>query len=147
MFWDNLVKICKEVNTTPTAVVNALGISGGSITKWKQGSVPRDTTLLKIADYFGVTVEYLLGKEEKEKPQVFLSHKSGDEERERIKEVLLYLEESGVIEIPGQKEKPAHGGLGEITEKEKQLIELFRRTDEDKRVLVLEMVKAAIKNQ
>jgi repressor LexA len=40
-----------------------LGISIGSITKWKNGAVPRETTLLKIADHFGVTVDYLLGKE------------------------------------------------------------------------------------
>lgn len=147
MFWKNFIKLCENKKTNPTQVMIDLKLSTGTATNWKQGAVPRDTTLLKIADYFGVTVEYLLGKEEKEKPQLFLSHQSGDEERERIKEVLLYLEESGVIEIPGQKEKPAHGGLGEITEKEKQLIELFRRTDEDKRGLVLEMVKAALKNQ
>jgi SOS-response transcriptional repressor LexA len=32
-------------------------------TRWKNGSIPRDTTLLQIADYFGVTVDYLIGKE------------------------------------------------------------------------------------
>lgn len=30
--------------------------------------VPRQATLLRIADYFGVSVDYLLGKEQEKKP-------------------------------------------------------------------------------
>lgn len=62
MFWERLIKICNERGTSPTAVVKALKISGGSVTKWKNGSIPNDTTLLKLADYFGVSVEYLKGE-------------------------------------------------------------------------------------
>ena len=64
MFWNNLVAICNQHSTTPTALVNELGIAGGSVTRWKNGSVPRDTTLKKIADHFGVTTDYLLTGEE-----------------------------------------------------------------------------------
>ena len=60
MFWNNLVTLCNKNNTSPTAVANVLGIAIGSITKWKNGSVPRDTTLKKIADYFGVSPESLV---------------------------------------------------------------------------------------
>lgn len=63
MFWNNFVKLCTQRGTTPTAVVHILGVAGGSVTKWKNGAVPRDVTLQRIADYFGVTVDYLLGKE------------------------------------------------------------------------------------
>ncbi len=62
MFWNNFVKLCTQKNTTPTSVVHILGIAGGSVTKWKNGAVPRDVTLQRIADYFNVTVDYLLGK-------------------------------------------------------------------------------------
>ena len=69
MFWMNLVKLCNEKNTTPNAVCVALGLSCAAATKWRNGAVPRETTLLKIADHFGVSVDYLLGKtEQKEKP-------------------------------------------------------------------------------
>ena len=71
MFWEKFVDLCNEKNTTPTAVVNSLGIAVGSVTKWRNGSAPRYTTLAKIADYFGVTVDELLkGPEtvQKEKP-------------------------------------------------------------------------------
>lgn len=66
MFYENLVKLCAENGTSPTATAKLLGISSGSVTWWKQGKIPHAPTLKKIADYFGVTVEYLLGKEEKE---------------------------------------------------------------------------------
>ena len=44
-----------------------MGFSKTAVTNWKNGGIPRDTGLRKIADYFGVTVDYLLVKEE-EKP-------------------------------------------------------------------------------
>lgn len=64
MFWKNFVLLCHEKNTSPSAVCLELGYSKTMATNWKKGSVPRDTTLLKIADYFGVSVEYLLGESE-----------------------------------------------------------------------------------
>ena len=60
MFWANLVELCNQKSTTPTTMVNDLGIAVGSVTRWKNGSVPRDTTLKKIADYVGITVDELL---------------------------------------------------------------------------------------
>ena len=63
MFWDIFVKLCNSVGKLPTIVVKEIGIAHGSITEWKRGRIPRDSTLIKIANYFGVTVDYLLGKE------------------------------------------------------------------------------------
>lgn len=68
MFWENFIKLCAEKGKTPTSVVLDLGYSKGTVTHWKNGHVPQVLALHKIADYFGVTVEYLLGKET-EKPQ------------------------------------------------------------------------------
>ena len=58
MFWDKFVAACNNKGVSPTAVVTTLGISGGSLTKWKKGSKPHDTTIQKIADYFEVNPEY-----------------------------------------------------------------------------------------
>lgn len=63
MFYEKLVSICAERGTNPTALCDALGLAQSAATRWKQGSVPRDTTLRKIADYFGVSTDYLLGTE------------------------------------------------------------------------------------
>lgn len=63
MFWDNFVILCNKKGKSPNGACAELGFSKNTATKWKHGSVPYDTTLQKIADYFGVTVEYLRGNE------------------------------------------------------------------------------------
>lgn len=60
MFWENLCNLCNERKTTPNTVCKALGLSSATATHWRQGSIPRDTTLRLIADYFGITPEDLL---------------------------------------------------------------------------------------
>lgn len=60
MFYENLVRLCAEKNTTPTTVAKACGLSSVAPVYWKNGSTPRDATLRKLADYFGVTVNDLL---------------------------------------------------------------------------------------
>lgn len=64
MFWKFFLKLCEKNGEKPNPVAKKLNISSGSVTNWKKGVVPQDTTLIKIADYFGVTVDYLLGKED-----------------------------------------------------------------------------------
>ena len=64
MFWDNFVKLCNQKKQSPNGVCSELNLSNATATKWKSGAIPRDTTLKKIADYFGVTVDYLLGNTE-----------------------------------------------------------------------------------
>ena len=63
MFWDRYVELCNRINKSPNGVCADLGYSGAIATKWKQGAIPRDTTLKKIADYFGTTVSYLKGED------------------------------------------------------------------------------------
>lgn len=64
MFWKNFYFLCESKNMKPLQVVKKIGIAGGNITNWKNGTVPSGNNLQKIADYFDVTVDYLLGKEE-----------------------------------------------------------------------------------
>lgn len=69
MFWKNFVQLCNKNNTTPTAVVLEMGISRGSVTGWKKGSVPNDGTLLRLAEYFNVTVEELISEQKETPPE------------------------------------------------------------------------------
>ena len=62
MFWDNLIKLCNNRGISPNGVCLELGLSNATATKWKNGAIPRNATLKKIADYFGVSVDYLLGR-------------------------------------------------------------------------------------
>ena len=65
MFWNIYERLCVEHKTTPNAVTKILGLSSATATKWKNGSVPNGKTLNAIANYFGVTTDYLLGKTDK----------------------------------------------------------------------------------
>ena len=69
MFYSNYVKLCSKLNKSPSAVGEELGFTRASVTGWGNGATPRKSSLIKIADYFGVTVAELMpGGGEKEKP-------------------------------------------------------------------------------
>ncbi len=68
MFWDRFYQLCIKQNTKPNPVAKDLGISSGVLTKWKSGGIPNGETLSKIADYFGVSVDYLLGRTDEALP-------------------------------------------------------------------------------
>lgn len=67
-FFERFSALCKEHKETPNSIAKIIGASSGSVTAWKKGTAPRNATLSKIADYFGVTTDYLLGKENKKAP-------------------------------------------------------------------------------
>lgn len=58
----NLIeKLCKENGTSPTKLCTEITGSSGNLPTWKKGNIKADT-LVKIADYFHVSVDYLLGR-------------------------------------------------------------------------------------
>ena len=61
MFSDNYINLCAQRGKHVTTVAEELGYSRTAGKKWAEGSVPRRTTLIKIANYFGVTTETLMG--------------------------------------------------------------------------------------
>ncbi len=80
-FYDRFLKLCGEAGVRPTAVVKLLGMSTGSYSSWKDGSIPSGENLAKLANYFGTTVEYLLYGTE---PQVFETNEMEEEIFEAI---------------------------------------------------------------
>lgn len=60
MFSDNYIRLCKEKGVGVTVASQEIGFSANSGKKWSEGTVPRKTTLLKLAEYFGVTVDELM---------------------------------------------------------------------------------------
>lgn len=67
-FYENYVKLCNLAGKSPSAVAVELKLGKPSVTRWKHGAVPRDTTILKIAGYFGVSVEELTQDTKKARP-------------------------------------------------------------------------------
>jgi len=68
VFYDLFCELCQKKGVSPTRATVEIGLSRTIGTKWKTtGATPQGETLSKIADYFGVSVDYLLGNEPKEK--------------------------------------------------------------------------------
>ena len=60
-------KLCDSNSVTPYRVSKETGVPTATLTAWKQGKyTPKEDKLQLIADYFGVTVEYLRTGEIKE---------------------------------------------------------------------------------
>lgn len=55
---ERIVELCKQKGISQSEMERAIGIAKGSVTKWKTQD-PRSSTLEKVADYFGVTADYL----------------------------------------------------------------------------------------
>lgn len=70
MFYDTFKQICDERGITPNKACLEMGLSRSLAAKWKNtGANPSFDVLTKMAEYFGVTTDFLLGKsEQKEKP-------------------------------------------------------------------------------
>lgn len=61
-----LFDLMAEGKVTQQQLAQATGISQGNISDWKNGrSSPKLDALTKIADYFEVSVDYLIGHEKK----------------------------------------------------------------------------------
>ena len=61
---ENIYKICEERGITPWKLSNELGFSNGYFNMIKkQGSKMRADRVQAVADYFGITVDQLMGND------------------------------------------------------------------------------------
>ena len=64
MFKEIFIRLCNEKGVAPTAACVEIGLSNATFSCWTETSIPRKATLMRIADYFGVSTDYLLGNVE-----------------------------------------------------------------------------------
>lgn len=58
-FYKKLENLCKNRGITVTALTKELGYSSSAGTTWKKSSgMPRNSTVKKISEYFGVPITY-----------------------------------------------------------------------------------------
>ena len=63
MFKTNFERICAQKGVAPSRVLRDIGLSNSIYSTWGENSKPRNSTLIKIAEYLGVTVADLLNGE------------------------------------------------------------------------------------
>lgn len=62
MFIDILQKLCNERGISVYKATTEIGLNRSAVAKWKKGAIPNGETLQKMAQYFGVNINYLLGE-------------------------------------------------------------------------------------
>lgn len=62
MFYDRFKLLCQRKNISCTKAATEMGLSNSTPTKWKKtAAIPDSSTISRIADYFEVPVEYVMG--------------------------------------------------------------------------------------
>ena len=60
-FYEKYRQLCMELGKSDNAVAAEIGLSNSTVTTWRQGAIPRRPTLKRVADYFGISVEEMMG--------------------------------------------------------------------------------------
>lgn len=98
MFWERFYDLCQKNNTTPNAICSKLNLSTATATHWKNGSIPKIDTLMKIAEILNTTVAYLMGNSDSvsaplvEKDEIIFNRNGEVIRKKFTKEQMDYLE-------------------------------------------------------
>lgn len=74
MFFDNFVKLCEENGVKPSRALTDAGVPRSAYSYWRReagignDAKPTNQNAVKLAQYFDVTVDYLLTGNQKENP-------------------------------------------------------------------------------
>ena len=111
-FYERFESLCKERGLRPQSdeIIDMTGVSSPAITGWKKGSAPKADVLIRIATYFGVSIDYLLGMENKKDTST---------------------EQTEIVSAANN---------ADITEQEKALLAMFRSTSEEGRLRIIQAV-------
>lgn len=60
MFYDKFLSLCEVNGISPSRALTDMGISKGSLSRWKEGGKPLNENKKLIADYFGISISELL---------------------------------------------------------------------------------------
>ena len=126
--YEKIKQLCENAGFSISSIsqkIPGLSINKASITGWKNGSKPRPDKIKAIADYFGVTVEYLTNDEEVSVQTVQDNH--------------------GII---GHTHAPVtiiNGSEKKLTEQELALLELFGKMDVVKQAQLLAYAAELVK--
>ena len=69
MFFNRFRALCDQRNISVYRACTEIGLNRSAVAKWKNGGKPNGSTAAKLADYFGVTTDYLLGQSEESAPE------------------------------------------------------------------------------
>lgn len=60
MFYEQVKSLCDERHIAISTLARKLNLSPSAPANWKAGTLPKAETLIKISEFFGVSVDFLL---------------------------------------------------------------------------------------
>lgn len=113
-FQENINRICKERGTTLTGLVKRMGLSTSKVSRWNEGSLPKQDLLVRLAQELDCSVMDFFADEE----DLIRTIQPADEDEEDILRIYRSLsrrnkhefmsmvyEFEGRIELDGDKEE------------------------------------------
>lgn len=80
-FRERFVELCDGSSMSDTALANALHVSKQTISAWKNGTrSPKEPTIIAIANYFNVCIEWIMGFDVPRVSQEVADQKLNEEE-------------------------------------------------------------------
>ncbi|PHV69565.1 hypothetical protein CS063_15070 [Sporanaerobium hydrogeniformans] len=106
---DRIQELCRKNTTTQSALERDLNFGKGTISKWDK-SYPSSDKLQKVADYFHVSTDYLLGREDK---VLALNDRNRRDVAKTLEEIMDNIDKGNAL---------AYGG--EINEEDRELYKM-----------------------
>lgn len=60
-FYNNFLRLCAAKGVSESGAAKKIGLSNAAANGWKKGKIPSRTTQIKLAAFFDVSVEELMG--------------------------------------------------------------------------------------
>lgn len=98
---ERIQALCKECHITQTDLEKELRFGKGTISKWNGKTAPSADKIMYVAEYFCVSVDYLLGRDERRlpskneeyQPNTIATHLNTDDlSEDELDEVANYIE-------------------------------------------------------
>ena len=94
-FYEKFVKLCNKKGITPARAAVEAGFTKAAPTHWKRRkTAPTDANLQKIADYFGVSVDYFADDVNFDL-QMFAESKESTPQEQSLMDIYRQLDEIG----------------------------------------------------
>lgn len=105
--YEIFMQLLQKYGVSPYKVSKETGVSQSMLSDWKKGrSTPKTDNMKKIADYFGVSVDYLMtGKEELEKKETTLTPKDERDIKKKLDSIMddIKNQEDGPLYFNGEE--------------------------------------------
>lgn len=102
-FYQSFLKKCIEKGVSPSRAAEEAGTTKTAVNRWKAGSTPSDATVMKLALYFGCTVDELTAKSADTSDE---QDATGADELAELRQILRERPEMKMLFDAGMKSTP-----------------------------------------